>query len=188
MGRGKTDLYKEHVQRIIEQELGEKVSKDKAWTLFKAIIHGTVEFTLNQEDLKLPLAGVGNFEILKTKPRGSKAGLDKEGNPIEGATPWEFVPRFRFYPSVAVDRVVENSFDFGDHDIEPKHYGIYVEDLDEVPEESEPQDAPEPEVGQAPEPEEDKVKVDKLPPEEKIEEEDEKIEEEDIDEIDFDEI
>ena len=125
----KTDAYKVHVQKIIFQELGVKVSRDKAWSLFKAIIHGTVEHVLNIDKKKLPLAGIGTFEILDTKPRGSKAGLDKEGNPIEGAEAWPCVPRFRFYTSSVIDNVVEHSYGLGNHDIEEKHYGIYkVED------------------------------------------------------------
>lgn len=123
----KTDAYKVHLQKIIHQELGIKVSRDKAWGLFKAIIHGTVEHVINLEgaEKKLPLAGVGTFEILETKPRGSKAGLDKDGNPIEGAEAWPCVPRFRFYPSSVIDNLVEFSYGLGDHDIEVKHYGVY---------------------------------------------------------------
>lgn len=123
----KTDTYKQHLQKIIYNQLGVKVSKDKAWGLFKDIIAGTVEFTLKQEDKKLPLAGVGTFEIMETKPRGSKAGLDKEGNPIEGAEAWPCVPRFKFYPSSITDKIVEHAYGLGGHeDIEEKHYGIYA--------------------------------------------------------------
>lgn len=121
----KTDAYKVHIQKIIFQELGVKVSRDKAWSLFKAIIHGTVEHVLHIEDKKLPLAGVGTFEVLETKPRGSKAGLDKDGNAIEGVEAWPCVPRFRFYPSSVVDNLVEYSYGLGDHQVEEKHYGIY---------------------------------------------------------------
>ena len=129
--RGKTDVFKEHVQKIIFQTLGVKVSKEVAWNLFKAIQHGTVEFVINieGENKKLPLAGVGTFEILETKPRGSKAGLDPEGNSIEGAIPWPCVPRFRFYPSVTIDNLVEYSYGLGEHEInedEIKHYGLYA--------------------------------------------------------------
>lgn len=123
--RSKTDRFKEHVQKIIFQELGVKVSKDKAWSLFKAITHGTFEFVLNEEDKKLPLAGVGTYEILETKPRGSKAGLDKDGNPIEGAEAWECVPRPRFYPSSVMNKMVEQVYGLADHGVEIEHYGIF---------------------------------------------------------------
>lgn len=129
----KTDQYKAHLQAIIKQTTGQKVSKEVAWNLFKNIMAGTVQFTLNQEDHKLPLAGVGNFEVIKTQPRGSKAGLDKEGNPIPGAEVWEFVPRYRFYPSVAVERVVEDFFGLGGHELDKVNYGIYAEDTVEEP-------------------------------------------------------
>lgn len=124
----KTDVYKQHIQKIIYQELGIKVSRDKAWSLFKAIIHGTVQHVLKLEDKKLPLAGVGTWEVLETKPRGSKAGLDKEGNVIEGAEAWPCVPRFRFYPSSVIDNLVEHSYGLGGHEVTEKNYGIYKSD------------------------------------------------------------
>lgn len=141
--RSKTEQFKEHLQKIIYQQLGVKVSKDKAWNLFKAIQHGTVEFVVNlpveegtgeegkTKERTLPLAGVGTFKILETKPRGSKAGLDKEGKPIEGATAWPCVPRFRFYPSSKVDQYIEWKYGLGDHtDVKEEHYGIFAPDLE----------------------------------------------------------
>lgn len=129
----KTDVYKKHLQMIIYQELGVKVSKDKAWGLFKAIQHGTVEFVLNLEDHRLPLAGVGSFEVIETKPRKTKAGLDKDGNPIEGAEVWPCVPRYRYYPSTVVDGLVEKTYGLGDHDdIKVEHYGLYATDSEDV--------------------------------------------------------
>lgn len=124
----KTEQFKVHLQKIIFQELGVKVSKDKAWNLFKAVILGTVEFTLKDADNKLPLAGVGTFEVLKTKPRGSKAGLDEEGNPKEGAKVWPFVPRMRCYFSSVVDKMLEQFYGLEDHGVEMKSYGIFRED------------------------------------------------------------
>ena len=134
--RSKTDVFKEHIQKIVFNSLGVKVSKDKAWDLFKSTMHGTVEFVLNIQEgtdaegnktgKKLPLSGVGTFEILETKPRGSKAGLDPEGNPIEGAEVWPCVPRFRFYPSSTIDNLCEFKYGLGNHEIEEKHYGIFA--------------------------------------------------------------
>jgi hypothetical protein len=136
--RSKTEVFKEHLQKVIYQTLGIKVSKSKAWDLFKATTHGTVEFVLNlptttneegeESAKKLPLAGVGTFEILETKPRGSKAGLDKDGNPMDGVTPWPCVPRFRFYPSSTIDNLCEYKYGLGNHEITEKHYGLFVED------------------------------------------------------------
>lgn len=122
----KTDLLKQHIQAIIKQNLGVKVSKEKAWQLFKAVIMGTVELTFNVEGKQIPLSGVGTFEVLETKPRGSKAGLDENGNPIDGAKPWPYVPRFRFYPSSNIDNLMEQKCGLADHGIEEKHYGIYA--------------------------------------------------------------
>lgn len=126
--RSKTDVFKEHVQKIIFQSLGVKVSKDKAWALFKNMTHGTTEFVLNLEDKSLPLSGVGTFAILETKPRGSKAGLDKDGNKIDGAKVWPCVPRYRFYPSSVTEKMIEQVYGLEDHGVEVKHYGIYAAD------------------------------------------------------------
>lgn len=138
MTRSKTDVFKEHLQIIIEDTLGKKVSKQAAWDLFKNIQLGVVEFTLNQEDNKLPLAGVGRYEVVKTKPRGTKAGLKRgetlgEWLPDSTLTPWEFAPKFKFYPSVAVDSVVEKYFNLGDHDVELPKLGLYSEAIKEEP-------------------------------------------------------
>lgn len=129
-GTAKTDMLKKHVQAIIQQKLGVKVSKEKAWELFKAMVHGTVELCLNLDDNSISLSGVGTFEILKTKPRGSKAGLDKDGKPIEGAEAWDFVPRFRFFPSTAINNLLEQHYGLADHGVVPKHYGLFATDVD----------------------------------------------------------
>lgn len=157
--RSKTEVFKEHLQLIIFQQTGKKVSKSKAWEMFKAIVHGTVEFTLNlpkesdEDERKLPLAGVGTFQILETSPRGSKAGLDKEGNPIEGATPWPCVPRFRFYPSSTIDTLCEFKYGLGGHEVNEKHYGLFTEDAVEPADANEADEAPaNEEVAEATEP------------------------------------
>lgn len=166
----KTDLFKQHLQKIIYQQLGVKVSKSKAWDLFKATQKGTVQFVLKDADNRLPLAGIGTFEVLKTQPRGSKAGLDKDGNPIEGATPWEFVPRFRFYPSSVIKDEVEQFFGLGDHNLEVKDYGIFASD-----------DEPKVEEKKASKPKKEKKPATTAnEPDEVVEEEDLVIDDEDI--------
>lgn len=127
----KTEVLKRHVQAIIQQTLDVKVSKGKAWDLFKALIHGSVELTLAVEGKSIPLAGVGTFQVLETKPRGLKAGLDKEGNPIEGAKVWPTVPRFRFYPSTNIDKGLEQKYGLADHGITETHYGLFCDDVQE---------------------------------------------------------
>ena len=104
------------------------------------MIHGSFEYTLNMEDnkageKKLPLSGVCTFEVINTKPRGSKAGLDKDGKPVEGAKVWDSVPRMRVWPSQIVQDRVERAYGLGEHeDLEVKHYGIFKEDEPEVTE------------------------------------------------------
>lgn len=142
-GSGKTVMFKEHIQKIIYQQTGFEVSKDKAWNLFKAIIHGTVQFVLKQdrvvpqdanfeeqsyETRTLSLAGVGKFSILESKARGKKAGLDADGNKIDGVEPWETVPRFRFRPSSMIERVVNAFYGHAEEGYKETNYGIYAAD------------------------------------------------------------
>lgn len=130
----KTDLFKKHLQSIIKNRLGERYSKKDSWELFKSIIHGTVEFVSELEDNRLPLAGVGIFEILKTKPRGRKK---EEG--------WEFVPRYKFYPSVKINNYLEQIFEFDNHNLDDYGgYGLFNEDIQE--EEIEEEDKQEEEI------------------------------------------
>jgi len=129
----KTELFKKHLQVMLQDFLGEQVSRSDSWDFFKDFIRGIIQFTVEQEDHTLPLSGVGKFQVLKTKPRvGAKAGLkrSKEGNWVNDpdAEPWEFVPKFRFYPSINIDRMLENYFGFANHDIEEVNYGIYADD------------------------------------------------------------
>jgi len=124
MGVERTERFKEHIQAMLRQEFGVKVSKAESWEFFKNFVDGIVEFTLEAEDNEVPLAGTGKFEILKTKPRGSKK---EEG--------WPFTPRFRFRPSVTINRRVEDYFDLGGHDIEVGHFGLFKEETED---ESEP--------------------------------------------------
>lgn len=124
----KTELFKEHLQKIVSQTLGVKVSKDKAWNLYKAFTYGQFEFCINDggEDLSLSLAGVGVIKVLKTAARGKKAGLDKDGNKIEGATAMEFVPRPKFYPSSRIEQMVEQMTGAADHGLTFSGTGLYA--------------------------------------------------------------
>ena len=147
--QSKTQLFQSHIQEIVYQVTGKKVSRDTAWKLYKALMNGSVEFTLNQpEDAKgnrtVSLAGVGKFTVSKSEPRGAKAGLDKDGNPVEGAEVWEFVPRVKFSFSSSVKAKVEGHFGFGEDPKEWEKTGIFKEDNEqEEIEEDEPQEVEE---------------------------------------------
>ena len=69
------------------------------------------------------------FEIIETKGRGAKAGLDKEGNPIAGAEVHDTLMRYRFYPSEAMVRVVDRFYGVAKPDDEQEpyfiNYGLY---------------------------------------------------------------
>lgn len=143
--QSKTDKFKEHLQKIFKDTAGIKISKATAWDLFKEIILGTVEFVENQplekaeegdEDSlgvrRLPLAGVGAFEVLNVKPRATKAGLrkDEQGNWVrdESLKVWPYVPRFRFRPSSKISERLEKVFGLAEHDIEINHYGLFAQE------------------------------------------------------------
>jgi nucleoid DNA-binding protein len=138
----KTDNFKAHVQAIVKQVLGVKVSKAKAWELFKAIMNGTLEFTAKDEQNALSLAGIGTFKVLKTAARGKKAGFDADGKPIEGAKVYPFVPRAKFYYSESAQKYLEQFFGLEDHGVELKDTGLFAKDA-EVVEEAEAETATE---------------------------------------------
>jgi hypothetical protein len=139
-GAAKTDQFKIHLQKIIKDVTGKTVSKSTAWKLFKEIIGGTVQFVEKQEletsdnpdelgSRRLPLAGVGSFEIVNTKPRGTKAGFRKTENgelvKDESLKVWPFVPRFRFYPSSKISDRIEQTLGLEDHGLEIENFGIF---------------------------------------------------------------
>lgn len=127
-----TERFKLHLQHIIKEVTGVTVSKQKAWDLFKSFHTGALEFTLREESNTLSLAGVGTYKILKSEPRGKKAGLDAEGNPIEGAKFFPFVPRVKFYYSSTAQKIAEQFFDLEDHGLSLDFPGMFK---------SEPKDA-----------------------------------------------
>lgn len=89
---------KEDLQEVLSTkfgELGVKVSKENAWKLFKAGIEAAVETCIKDKELACSLSGVGRFEIMKAKPRGTKVGVV------------EFIPRLRFRPSSRINEFLE---------------------------------------------------------------------------------
>lgn len=122
MGREETDYFKDHIQAIVSQRLQMKVSKQDSWGLFKDIIHGTVEFTYNLPEMRVPLSRVGIFEVLKSTPSGRK----KDEN-------WEYVPKFRFYPSETIDNLLEQVLDFEEHGVDVEHYGVFSSESTKKP-------------------------------------------------------
>lgn len=115
-----TDQLKETLQVAIGETLGTKISKQKAWEVFKMIHHAVptllVENIGENEEAILSLAGVGKYKLVKTEPRGKKAGLDQDGNPVEGAYIYPFVPRYKFYPSSATMDTIEIKMGVADSD------------------------------------------------------------------------
>lgn len=121
----RTTLFKEHLQKIVQEKLNVKISRDKAWDLFKSIINGTVEFVLRDAEQTLPLSGIGKFMIRKSKPR---AQLDEAGNPVP-APEGTFIPRFRFYPSSRIQDLVKQAAT--DDNASVPRTGLFVEGIAE---------------------------------------------------------
>lgn len=116
-GEQKTDLFKKHLQKMIKDKFDIKVSKDTAWQFFKEIQEGTLQFVVSQEDKRLPLSGVGVFAVIAAKTRGN----DKE----DGR---QVTPRYRFYPSVAMQRETNELMGEAEFSKEIKALGLYEEE------------------------------------------------------------
>lgn len=116
-GEQKSAAYKVHLQKIIADRLGVKVSKETAWNLLKDIVFGTAQFVASQPDKRLPLSGVGTFEVIKAGARGAK----KEAGAL-------YVPKYRFYPSTTVEKMIEALMGQGEIPEDTKFLGVFNEE------------------------------------------------------------
>lgn len=79
--RTKTEAFKENLQAVLAEKFGIKVSKQKAWDIFKAMAKAPFETVLanydaagrpaihygeKHKELELPLAGIGTYAIITT--------------------------------------------------------------------------------------------------------------------------
>ena len=130
----KTERFKEHVQKIVSDTLGVEVSKDRAWNLFKNIEKGTMQFVALDEDNRLPIAGVGIYEIVFSKPTGKKAGFvkDEDGNEVKDPTleVWDYVPRYKVRPSSTVKEELYTIFKCPGYKKEVEWLGALKEDTE----------------------------------------------------------
>lgn len=122
-----TDEFKDFYQELVKNVTGEQLSKAKAWELFKATFLGTIQFVsdlpLNDEQVRrLPIAGIASFEIQNKQPSGKRAGLDKDGNKIEGAKVWEYVPKVKIYPSGKINKLIEQKYGLEDYGLKFPEY------------------------------------------------------------------
>lgn len=107
--RTKTDDFKVALQAKVAEVAGVKVSKQKAWELFKAFMAApfsfilktyddagrpTIEYGKKYKELELPLSGVGTFKII---PVG---GAEKTS--VKG----------RYYLSSSIDRAIKERLGF----------------------------------------------------------------------------
>jgi hypothetical protein len=85
--------FAEEIKGVVAQELGIEIGTEAAWDLFKGIFKKTVDLAVEKP---VSLAGIGIFEVERTRPRGSKVGVVP------------FVPRFRLRASSAVSEYLEH--------------------------------------------------------------------------------
>lgn len=76
-----------------------KLSKDKTWKLFKGFVNSIVDQVAKDADNKISLSGIGNFEMIKASPRGTKVGVV------------DFVPRMRWRASTRINALLEEMTD-----------------------------------------------------------------------------
>lgn len=110
-GELKTDAFKVHIQSVVKDRLDIKISKETAWSLFKDVIYGTLQFSCNQEDKRVPLSGVGTFEVIKAGARKSR----KEEGKL-------YTPKFRFYPSTTIEKALFQLM--GEDELDPTFKGL----------------------------------------------------------------
>ena len=134
----KTENFKEHIQKIIGDTLGIGVSKEQAWKLFKNIEKGTMQFVAFDDDNKLPLAGVGTYEITFSKPTGKKAGLVKNesGEEVKDDTleVWKYIPRYKIRTSSSIKNDLYSIFNCPGCDKEVELLGSFKKETEKVEE------------------------------------------------------
>lgn len=88
-GVQRTEGFKETLQAYFNDEFETKISKEKAWKVFKGLIALIVGNVIKKG--RLSLSGVGVFEVQKCGARKSRVGK------------FLYVPKFRFRPSSKID-------------------------------------------------------------------------------------
>lgn len=88
------EAFVEELQKIMNEN-GIKCSKETAWKVYKGMVGNIVAMVTADEDNKISLAGIGNYELIKSTPRGTKEGVV------------EFVPRLRWRPSSKINTLLE---------------------------------------------------------------------------------
>lgn len=91
----RTTKFQLRLQTVISEAVGKKVSRQAAWDLFKQIVSATVQDVV--EHGRLPLQGVGTFEIIQAGARKSKLITH------------HFVPKFRFRPGSKISQYLEKA-------------------------------------------------------------------------------
>lgn len=107
--RTKTEDFKIDLQAKVAEVLGVKVSKQKAWDLFKELVKAPFSFIINtyeeagkpeikygekHKELELPLSGIGTFKIITV---GKADNVSVKG---------------RWYLSSALDRAIKERLGF----------------------------------------------------------------------------
>jgi hypothetical protein len=112
------EKYRKYSTDSLSDTLGIPVDERIAGTITKIVFRDIMRYlmTLEEEDFDqygeraIALPGIGKFKIMNTKPQGRRIGLvgdpaniDSKGNYLGTET----YPRFKFYPSAAMEAEVE---------------------------------------------------------------------------------
>lgn len=91
----RTTKFQNELQKNLGEVLGQKLSRETAWKLFKECLDTTVVFVAKDEEKKLPLSGVGTFLIKMSPPRKPVVREGEEAKESKYAGIPE-LPRFRY--------------------------------------------------------------------------------------------
>jgi len=109
-----TEALQEGLQ-VMLQKHGMKASRQTAWKVFKDFIATVMITTLDQEDMRLPLSGVGTFEIQVLDLRKTHFSAPKEGEPedvVKGkALTHNKTVKFNFRPSSRIVGYLEQNIE-----------------------------------------------------------------------------
>lgn len=89
----RTEKFQVALQSAFSEILGKKISRDQAWKLFKESFDTSVNFLVLDAENRLPLSGIGTFEIRKSKPRPPVSGAPSK------LAKYETIPHLKFKPS-----------------------------------------------------------------------------------------
>lgn len=105
-----TAALQENLQEVLRDK-GIKTSRLNAWNIFKDFVAMAVITTLEEEDMRLPLSGVGTFEISVRPLRQTHFSKSEDGKPRGKAITHNSSASFSFKPSSRITRFLEQNIE-----------------------------------------------------------------------------